>query len=97
MASPTTTSASTPVSVVYRSRGGLLLVVPVAQVKGLHKTRHRQPATPAPLPAAVQPDWVVRRDTPVAKVLPILALEPAVVRPDTPLAHACVHRAPPGR
>ncbi len=64
---------------------GLLMVVPVAQVKGLHKTRHRAQAAPTPLPAAVQPEWVIRRDTPVEQVLPMLLQEPAVVRRDTPL------------
>ncbi|MDD5779152.1 MAG: CBS domain-containing protein [Candidatus Thermoplasmatota archaeon] len=62
---------------------GLLLVVPVAQVKGLHKTRRRE--TPTPLPAAVQPDWVVRRDTPIEKVLPMLLREAATVLRETPL------------
>jgi CBS domain-containing protein len=67
---------------------GLLLVVPVAQVKGLHKTRHRAPAPATPLPAAVQPDWLIRRDTLVEKVLPALSLEPAIVQRDTPLEEA---------
>jgi CBS domain-containing protein len=64
---------------------GLLLVVPVAQVKGLRKTRHRAAPAPAPLPAAVQPDWVVKRGTPVEEVLPMLLQAPAIVRRDTPL------------
>jgi CBS domain-containing protein len=62
---------------------GLLLVVPVAQVKGLHKTRRRQ--AHAPSPTAVQPDWVVRRDTPVERLLPVLLREPVTVGRDTPL------------
>jgi len=65
---------------------GLLLVVPVAQVKGLHKTRRRE--TPTPLPAAVQPDWVVRRDTPIEKVLPMLLREAATVLRETPSCSA---------
>ena len=63
---------------------GLLLVVPVTQVKGLHKTRHRA-VVPAPPPAAVQPDWAVRRDLPLETMLPVLLQQPAIVPRDTPL------------
>ena len=82
-----------------RPDSGLLLVLPVAQARGLHKVR------PAPsqeaLPPAVRPDWMVRRDTSVEEVVAILDLEPTIVSPDTPLdevaramlAHPNVHVA----
>jgi CBS domain-containing protein len=66
-----------------RPHSGLLLTLPVAQIKGLH---HVQPeGTDQALPPAVQPGWKVRRDTPVEIVLDILDLEPTIVRADTPL------------
>ncbi|NOZ29432.1 MAG: CBS domain-containing protein [Chloroflexi bacterium] len=82
-----------------RPDSGLLLVLPVAQARGLHKVR------PAPsqeeLPPAVRPDWKLLRDTPVEEVAAILDLEPTIVSPDTPLdevaramlAHPNVHVA----
>jgi len=64
-------------------RPGLLLVLPVAQTKGLHKV-HQEPV-PEELPPAVRPDWIVLRDTPVDEVAVILDLLPTVISPDTPL------------
>ena len=80
-----------------RPDSGLLLVLPVAQVRGLHKVQprpHREK-----LPPAVRPDWVVQRDTPVEVVIETLNLEPTLVHVDTPLdevaqamfAHPGVH------
>lgn len=66
-----------------RPDSGLLLVLPVAQAKGLHKVRPKPPREA--LPPAVRPDWMVRRDTPVEEVAAILDLEPTVVGSDTPL------------
>lgn len=66
-----------------RPNSGLLLVVPVAEVRGIHKIQARQ--QPESLPPPVRPDWVVRRNTPVDQVLPVLDLEPVMVRPDTPI------------
>lgn len=72
-----------------RPDSGLVLVLPVAQARGLRKPR------PAPsqamLPSALRPDWMLRRDTPVEEVAALLNLHPTVVRPDTSLdevAHA---------
>jgi CBS domain-containing protein len=66
-----------------RPESGLLLVLPVAQVRGLHKVqpkpRHKR------LPRAVRPDWMVQRDTPVEEVAQILELQPTLVQPETPL------------
>lgn len=82
-----------------RPHSGLLLALPVVQVRGLHKIQPKQPLEA--LPPAVRPDWLVRRDTPVEVVVDILDLEPTIVRPDTPLdevaqamlAHPNVHVA----
>jgi len=80
-----------------RSDSGLLLVLPVAQVRGLHKIQPKP--RPEKLPPAVRPDWVVQRDTPVEVVIETLNLEPTLVHVDTPLdeaaramfAHPSVH------
>lgn len=66
-----------------RPHSGLLLVLPVAQVRGLHKLKPR-PAT-APPPSEDLPDWAVRRDTPIGEVTCLLNLQPAIVQPETPL------------
>lgn len=63
---------------------GLLLVLPVTQVKGLHKVMPKP--VQEPLPPAVFPNWVNLRDKPVEQAAAILNLEPTIVRPDTPLA-----------
>ncbi|MFC2046373.1 CBS domain-containing protein [Chloroflexota bacterium] len=62
---------------------GLLLVLPVAQVRGLHKVQPK-PRQEAP-PRAVRPEWMVRRDTPVEVVAETLNLQPTIVGLDTPL------------
>ncbi|GMR11503.1 MAG: hypothetical protein BMS9Abin28_2336 [Anaerolineae bacterium] len=66
-----------------RPESGLLLVLPVAQTKGLHKVQ--QKSVREELPPAVRPDWIVLRDTPVEEVADILELKPTVISPDTPL------------
>jgi CBS domain-containing protein len=66
-----------------RPDSGLLLVLPVSQVKGLHKVMP-QPV-PEVLPPAVIPNWVVLRDKPVEEAAAILDLQPTVVSPETPL------------
>ncbi len=66
-----------------RPESGLLLVLPVAQTKGLHKVL--QVPSQEELPPAVRPDWIVLRDTPVDEVAVILDLNPTVISPDTPL------------
>jgi len=80
-----------------RPDSGLLLVLPVAQVRGLHKVQPKP--RQEKLPPAVRPDWVVQRDTPVGVVVETLNLEPTIVRFDSPLdevaqamlAHPRVH------
>lgn len=66
-----------------RPHSGLLLALPVAQTRGLKKAQPE--ISQRELPPALQPDWLVRRDTPIEAVLDILALEPSIVHPDTPL------------
>lgn len=66
-----------------RPDSGLLLVVPVSQVKGLHKIMPKK--TEDELPPAVYPNWVELRDKPVEEAVAILDLQPTIVNPDTPL------------
>jgi CBS domain-containing protein len=66
-----------------RPDSGLLLVLPVSQVKGLHKVLPK--TSEEGLPPAVYPNWVVLRDKPVEEAAAILDLEPTIVGPDTPL------------
>ena len=80
-----------------RPDSGLLLVLPVAQVRGLHKVQPRPRRER--LPPALRPNWVVHRDTPVEVVDATLNLQPTIVHSDTPLdevaramlAHPRVH------
>ena len=44
-----------------RPNSGLLLALPVAQIKGLYQVQPEE--THQELPPAVRPDWMVRRDT----------------------------------
>lgn len=80
-----------------RPNSGLLLVLPVGQVRGMHKVQ------PKPrrkrLPRALRPEWMVHRDTPVEEVALTLELQPTLVKPETllnevagaMLAHPRVH------
>lgn len=80
-----------------RPNSGLLLVLPVSEVRGLHKVQPK--SSHSRLPRALRPEWVVQRDTPVEAVAHILDLQPAIVGPQTPLdevartmlAHPRVH------
>jgi len=66
-----------------RPNSGLLMVLPVDEVRGLKKTPPRAPQES--LPPAVRPDWVVRRDMPVEKATAILNLKPTIISPDVSL------------
>lgn len=57
---------------------GLLVVIPLMQVKGLQKKT--RPESYETLPPAVRPDWIVQRDTPVHVVVDIMNLEPTIVQ-----------------
>jgi CBS domain-containing protein len=80
-----------------RPGSGLLLVLPVAQVRGLHKVKPKRQRDR--LPPAVEPHWIVHRDTPVEVVDATLNLQPTIVHSDMPLdevaramlAHPRVH------
>jgi CBS domain-containing protein len=80
-----------------RPGSGLLVVLPVGQVRGLHKVQPRPRRER--LPPALQPSWVVHRDTPVEAVDAILNLQPTIVHSSTRLdevaramlAHPRVH------
>jgi CBS domain-containing protein len=80
-----------------RRDSGLLLVLPVAQVRGLHKVQAKP--RPERLPRALRPEWMIQRDMPVEEVAQILVLEPTFVHPEMPLdevartmlAHPRVH------
>ena len=66
-----------------RPDSGLLLALPVAHVRGLHKVQpkpHRER-----LPRALRPDWMVQRDMAVEDAALILELQPTLVQPETPL------------
>jgi CBS domain-containing protein len=60
-----------------RPDSGLLLVLPVAQIRGLHKVQPRPRRER--LPPAVRPSWVVHRDTPIESADATLCLEPTIV------------------
>jgi CBS domain-containing protein len=66
-----------------RPGSGLLVVLPVGQVRGLHKVQPRPQRKR--LPPAVEPGWVVHRDTPVEVVDATLNLRPTTIHSDAPL------------
>ncbi len=66
-----------------RPDSGLLLVLPVTQVKGLKKVIQKPPQVV--LPPAVLPNWVVLRDTPVEEAVAVMNLQPTIVSLDIPL------------
>jgi CBS domain-containing protein len=66
-----------------RPNSGVLLVWPLAQTKGLYKTKQK-PHKDIP-PPALRPDWMVLRDTPVEKVDAIMGLAATIVEPESSL------------
>jgi CBS domain-containing protein len=66
-----------------RPNSGLLLVLPVAQVRGIHKVQPKP--QPEKLPLAIRSEWALHRDMCVGDVMQILRLEAALVRQDAPL------------
>jgi CBS domain-containing protein len=66
-----------------RPGSGLLVVLPVGQVRGLHKVQPKRQRDR--LPPAVEPNWIVHRDTPVEVVDATLNLQPTIVHAGTPL------------
>lgn len=65
-----------------RPNSGLLLALPIAQVRGLHKI---QPAAAQIAPPAYRPDWMVRRNTPIEQIAAMLNLTPTIVPSTLPL------------
>lgn len=76
-----------------RPDSGLLLVLPVTEVRGMHKVQPRPHQEK--LPPSVRPDWLVQRETPVEVVAATLNLEATIVRHDTSLEEVaqamCAH------
>ena len=66
-----------------RPGSGLLMVLPVGQVRGLHKVKPKPERKR--LPPAVLPQWVMSRDTPVEVIDATLKLRPTTVHTDAPL------------
>jgi CBS domain-containing protein len=82
-----------------RPNSGVLLVLPVTQAKGLHKSQSQPPQELSP--PALRSDWMILRDTPIEKVNAIMGLEPTIIDPEASLndvaqamlAHPRVHVA----
>jgi CBS domain-containing protein len=82
-----------------RPNSGVLLVLPVAQTKGLYKTKQKPHQDISP--PALRLDWMVLRDTPIEKVDAIMGLAATIVDPQASLndvaqamlAHPRVHVA----
>jgi CBS domain-containing protein len=66
-----------------RPGSGLLIVLPVGQVRGLHKVQPRPHRKR--LPPAVRTHWIVHRDTPVEVVDATLNLRPTIIHSSAPL------------
>ncbi len=60
-----------------RPQSGLLLVIPVTQVKGLYKAKPKTNQVISP--PALRPDWLILRDKPIEDVDAIMKLEPTIV------------------
>jgi CBS domain-containing protein len=69
-----------------RPDSGLLLALPVAQVRGLHKVQAKPRRER--LPRALRPEWMIQRDTPLEEIAQTLELQPTIVSPETPLDEA---------
>jgi CBS domain-containing protein len=66
-----------------RPHSGILVVLPVVQILGLHKTAPQSPQDVSP--PALRSGWSILRDTPVEVVDSLLGLEPTIVLGDSPL------------
>ena len=62
---------------------GLLFVLPIHSALGMVKLKPRSITNE--LPAPLNPDWKVQRDTPISQIPPFLVLRPTVVTQETPL------------
>ena len=66
-----------------RPNSGVLVVLPVAQTKGLYKMKPKPSQELSP--PALRPDWIILRDTPIEKVDVIMGLEPTIIGPEASL------------
>jgi CBS domain-containing protein len=66
-----------------RPGSGLLLVLPIGEVRGLHKVQPRPQRKR--LPPAVRAQWIVHRDTPIEVVNSTLNLRPTIIHADATL------------
>ncbi len=67
---------------------GVLIVLPVSEVRGLRKVAPSAEKQPAP--PAVRAGWLVQRDTPVQEAMALLHLEPVQVLQSTTLDEVAV-------
>lgn len=67
---------------------GVLIVLPVSEVRGLRKVA--PPAKAQPAAPAVRAGWLVQRDTPVHQAMTLLDLEPVRVLQTSPLDQVAV-------
>jgi len=82
-----------------RPNSGVLLVLPVAQTRGINKAKLKPLQEVSP--PALRPEWMILRDTPIENVEAIMGLEPTIVGPEASLndvaqamlAHPRVHVA----
>jgi len=77
-----------------RPNTGVLLVLPVLQVSGIHKTRETRDGVPkAP---GIRESWVARRDMPVEDVAAMFTVAPTIVQDDSSMDEvACAMMANP--
>jgi CBS domain-containing protein len=66
-----------------RPNSGLLLVLPIMQVRGMHKVRPQLRVES--LPQVLQPEWMIRRDTTIETIADSMNLQPVTVTPEAPL------------
>lgn len=66
-----------------RPDSGLLLVLPVAQVRGLRKVQPKP--REEQLHRGARAEWMIHRDTPVEQITQITELHPALVKPEMTL------------
>ncbi len=66
-----------------RPNSGVLLVLPVTQVKGLYKAQSQLPQELSP--PAMRSNWTTLRDTPIKTVDALMELQPTIVSPATSL------------
>ncbi len=82
-----------------RPNSGVLLVLPVAQTRGINNAKPKPPQELSP--PVLRPEWMILRDTPIKNVETSMELDPTIVGPEASLndvvqamlAHPRVHVA----